>query len=279
MLRKEGDVVLKALMNGLSQWVKKRKPLPGKRQLGNRYVAVLGDIHSNVPALREVLAYLDQAGIDEILVVGDVVGYGPFPGECIDLLIQRQALVISGNHDYVTATGEYPRGFSPDARWVIEWGREHLSDEHVAWLGQLSKVYHQDDWMAVHGAPVDRHYFYAYVYAMTYQENLQHMADTGVRFCFHGHSHIPGVFFRNKQGDGFNDATHLSLRGYDQALICPGSIGQPRSGKQGAEFGVFDREELQWRSHRLNYDVEHVMDVMRDNGFPSQLITRLGQGR
>ncbi|GAB4192424.1 MAG: hypothetical protein Tsb002_22030 [Wenzhouxiangellaceae bacterium] len=270
--------MLSAFANGMGQ-VMRERTRAGRASFRQRYLAVVGDIHANQPALERVLDYLDQEQISDILVLGDIVGYGPHPQVCIEHLIRRKAQVITGNHDYVCANGDYPRGFSPDARWVIEWSRERLAAEHLQWLGELPRVYHQDDWMAVHGAPVDPQYFNAYVYAMTYEDNLQHLADMQVRFCFHGHSHIPGVFYQNTSKDGFNGDATQALSRYDQALLCPGSIGQPRSGIAGAELAIFDREGLEWRFKRLEYDVDPVLNQMRQQGFPGRLVTRLNQGR
>lgn len=244
-----------------------------------RHMALLGDIHSNLPAFKTVLAFLEDEHIEDMLVVGDVVGYGPNPDECVELLKERSAIVIAGNHDFVCAGGEVPRGFSPDARWVLDWSRERMSEENLSWLRDLPRVVQQDNWMAVHGAPIDKHYFYAYVYMMTYEENLQYLKDTETRFCFHGHSHIPGVFFKNGSDDYFSDTDIQELSGYHQALICPGSVGQPRCGKPGAEFGIFDRESLQLKLFRLDYDVDPVINRMREEQFPRRLITRLMQGR
>lgn len=250
-----------------------------KARFSKRYMAVIGDVHGNEPALRAVLAYLDQEGIKDILVTGDVVGYGPDPEICVSLLRERDALVIAGNHDFVCGGGEFPRGFSPDARWVIEWSRERLKQDDLDWLGNLPRVYRQDDWMAVHGAPIDKHYFYAYVYAMTYEDNLQHLADIRTRLCFHGHTHMPGVYYQGELNHGFSDAAEQSLAPYHHALICPGSVGQPRSGYKGTEFAVYDREENRLRLIRLQYDVDPVLEKMRKENFPIRLLTRLMQGR
>ena len=114
---------------------------------------------------------------------------------------------------------------------------------------------------------------------MTYEENLQYLKDVDTRFCFHGHSHIPGVFFENGTDAYFSDALEQDLSQYNQALICPGSVGQPRSGLQGAEFAVLDRETLQLKLIRLQYDLMPMIELMRKEQFPRRLLTRLMQGR
>ena len=279
MPREDQQARLTAIAHGLSVALRKKAKEQHSARFSQRFVAVLGDVHANRPALDVVLDYLDREGVKEMLVVGDVVGYGPYPQYCIQRLQERNAIVIAGNHDYVSGGGDFPRGFSADARWVVEWTRERLAHQDSRWLAELPRVFRQDDWMAVHGAPIDKHYFYAYVYAMTYKENLQHLVDIETRFCFHGHSHMPGVYYQSGSVQDFNPARELALGDYTQALVCPGSVGQPRSGYKGAEFGIFDRETLGWRFLRLDYDLDDMLDCMRRERFPPRLITRLMQGR
>ncbi|MCG8464275.1 MAG: metallophosphatase family protein [Xanthomonadales bacterium] len=276
--------ILDQLAQGLSLSLSKEikaEAKPTQSALESRKIAVIGDIHANEAALRAVLDDIDRQGIEQILVVGDIVGYGPEPESCVQLLMERgdNLLAICGNHDYVCAGGDLPRGFSPDARWVTDWSRERMSEEALTWLKELPKVHKQNEWMAVHGAPIDKHYFFAYVYMMTYEKNLQYLADTDIRFCFHGHSHIPGVFFENGSDEYFSDSEHQSLKKYQQALICPGSVGQPRNGKHGAEYAVVDLDNMDLELKRLDYDLEPLLNTMRKNGFPVRLITRLLQGR
>lgn len=241
--------------------------------------ALLADIHANLPALEAVLEDLDARNIKEALVLGDVVGYGPHPHACIALMRERGFTVLQGNHDYGVATGNLQKGFSRLARQAASWTHQQLDDEDLKWLGDLPPFLRQDDWVAVHGAPIDKQFFYGYVYQMTYRDNLDWLENEKVRFGFHGHSHIPGVYQRIKGKDEFVDPSVYDLNSADHALLCPGSVGQPRSGKPGAEYAVIDRETGQSEFVRIEYDLEKVINDINGAGLPGEMANRLKLGQ
>ncbi|OBS08311.1 hypothetical protein Thpro_022561 [Acidihalobacter prosperus] len=241
--------------------------------------ALLADVHANRPALQAVLRDIDARGIASGLVLGDVVGYGPHPRECIAMLRERGYTVIQGNHDYGAATGSTRRGFSTLAREVVEWTRTRLDDDERAWLGALPPHLRGHDWLAVHGAPIDKHFFYAYVYHMTYTLNLDWLEREGVRLAFHGHTHLAGVYARRDGEDLHATGAHFDLANADQALICPGSVGQTRSGTPGAEYAVVDREAGTVDFVRLDYDLEATACDLRAAGLSVDLASRLRAGR
>lgn len=120
-------------------------------------------------------------------------------------------------------------GLSNTVKTVVHWTVEQLSLEHRQWLKDLPEFEETEEWFAVHGAPLDPAFFYGYVSAMTYEDNLSYMQDNNIRVCFHGHSHMAGVFARDKKGmDHQLTEKTVSVSLYNQLLICPGSIGQPR---------------------------------------------------
>lgn len=241
--------------------------------------AVLADVHANLPALLAVLEDIDKQGVQQIIVLGDVVGYGPHPQACIAELKSCNAKVIQGNHDYATATGDVTKGFSKLAKWAIAWSRENLTDSDKQWLSELEPVYQQDDWMAVHGAPMDKNYFYGYVYHMTYEANLDWMSEHQQFLAFHGHSHIPGVYRRNKSGDAHDANSEQDFSGDKHVLVCPGSVGQPRGGQIDAEYGVYCSAERRWQLHTVRYDVQKTIADMQKLQFPDMLYQRLSQGK
>ncbi len=246
----------------------------------SRLFALLADIHANAPALEAALGYLDRRGIQMGLVAGDVVGYGPHPGACIDLLRGRPELnLVQGNHDHAVVTGHFPTGFSSVAKWVIEWTIGRLTPEQKAFLDEMPLALDGPNWLAVHGAPTDKRYFNAYVYDMTYEENLQDLAARGLDYCFHGHTHLQKIYFKKGDEDGSCVAQRQPLWDYDQALICPGSVGQPRGGKPGAELAVLDLDSWEIELIRLDYDFRRTMADMRTLNFPPNLVERLEAGR
>lgn len=242
-------------------------------------LALLADVHANAPALEAVLNALAKKSIDRIIVLGDVVGYGPHPEQCVAMLQGMAGVrVIQGNHDHAVVTGQYARGFSHYAQWVIDWSRGKLTEEAKQWLALLPVFLHEDDWYAVHGAPLDRTFFNAYVYEMTYEDNLENLAARGVSYCFHGHTHVQQVYYRDERRDGKETAAVQRLGKWEQALICPGSVGQSRGGRCGAEFALFDAESKSLEMHSLPYDTDAVIQDMNRFHFPANLSDRLLRG-
>lgn len=243
-------------------------------------VALLGDIHANAPALERVFNYLEQRGISEMLVMGDVVGYGPHPAECIDMLrAQRGARVLQGNHDHAVVSQNYGLGFSPVSKWVIEWSKERLTADALAWLDSLPLYLQGDDWIAVHGAPNDKTFFNAYVYEMSYEDNLANLESRNLHLCFHGHTHLQKVYYRKHRQDRSSTAQHQQIKDFDRALICPGSVGQPRNGKPGTELALLDRQSGELEFIHLEYDMSTILSDMSSYSFPLNLIDRLKNGR
>ncbi|MGA6829139.1 metallophosphoesterase family protein [Nitrospira sp. NS4] len=269
--------VLEAIQEGL---VERRRGGPCLvDRAGGKPLAVLADIHGNLPALEAVLSYLTTVGVREGIVLGDVVGYGPHPRQCIERLRQTNFVMLKGNHDDAAVTGQIKSGMTQHARWSLEWTCAQLQEEDRKWLQALPPVLHGDRWIAVHGSPLDPSFFNAYVYHMTYEDNLNLLQRRGLPICFHGHTHMPGVYARQaKRGDRRCEEASQSLGEYDHCLICPGSVGQPRNGRTAAQFGIYDPEERQLVLHALNYDVAQTVSDMRAADFPGTLIARLNEG-
>jgi predicted phosphodiesterase len=251
------------------------RPEPPKQPDSGRPFALLADIHSNAAALEAVLAELDRDGITEALVLGDLVGYGPEPGECIRLIRERGYSVLMGNHDYGVAHGEFQKGFSSHGRQVAEWTAACLSQDDMEWLAALPNTLTGDGWMAVHGAPADKARMIAYVYRMTYEKNLDYLARHQVRTCFHGHTHIEGVYYRRDDGDGFCDDAEQSLAGYRHSLVCPGSLGP--KGTQ-ARYAIIDPASWRLEIKTVPYDLDRTLRAMHDLGLPKPLAQRLLDG-
>jgi len=267
------EPVLHALTDALAQ-----EPTiePRRALTDQRYIALLADIHANLPALEAVLEKLRQQGVHHGIVLGDIVGYGPHPAACIERLQGSEFAIIKGNHDHALATGKYHQTFSVSAQWAIEWSLSRISQAQRQWLLDLPPMLHDEDWLALHGAPIDPTFFNAYVYAMTFEQNLDVLAQKGIRFCFHGHTHIPGLYRRIP---GFPDAhcwkPQVDVKDIFHGLLCPGSVGQPRNGLHGAHFAVLDRREQKIFFQQVNYDATAIIAEMNHAGFPAQLIDML----
>lgn len=251
-----------------------------KARTPERFFALIADIHANYSALDCVLAYLKEHNINQGIVLGDIVGYGPEPKECIERLQDSDFQIIKGNHDHAVAVNNTDTGFSANAKTVINWTVEQLSAEHRDWLKYLPAIEENQEWLAVHGAPMDPAFFYGYVYVMTYQDNLDYMQNKNISLCFHGHSHMPGAFARNKRNQDQHLADKkIALTSYNQALVCPGSVGQPRNDCTDTQFAVYDRELQEVTFLTLPYDTGPVVKKMREHQFPEVLCNRLLVGK
>lgn len=244
-------------------------------------MAVIADIHANAPALERVLQFIKENQINDILLLGDIVGYGPHPNECVDILKKQDNLqVICGNHDHAAFTNEDKSnsGITSHAGWALNWTREKISNDSADWLAQLPLYIETLNWLAVHGAPIDEHYFNAYVYQMSYSSNLDALTQRNIPLCFHGHTHIQKVYYRYKGEDFESSKENISIKEHQHSLVCPGSVGQPRCGIPGAELALIDFSDYSIQFHRLDYDINQTLNDMKAQGFPSILIERLEQG-
>jgi putative phosphoesterase len=218
-------------------------------------VAVLSDLHGNRPALEAVLA--DCPPVDAWVCAGDVVGYGPDPGFCIETLRERGVVTIRGNHDRaVVSTAEF--SFNSMASAGIAYARRVLSDEQRDWLSGLPETLTAFDGCVklVHGHPADPD---RYVYPTLFGPELLGTEDVLVM----GHTHVQA-----------HERFDAGL------LVNPGSVGQPRDGDPRAAYTLLDLDgEPTVEERRVEYDVAAVVDAVREAGLPEQVGTRLRKGR
>lgn len=242
-------------------------------------IAIIADIHANAPALNTALKYLQQRNITHTLVLGDIVGYGPHPKQCIDMLDQDTGFsIIRGNHDHAVATGNAVAGATSLAGWTLNWTIENLDNQAKQWLAALPCYLQHENWLAVHGSPRDKTFFNGYVYQMNYTENLDELQSRNIPLCFHGHTHVQKIYYRQRGVDDATDTDVAVLKNMSHALLCPGSIGQPRSGKPGVELAIINTETLELEFQRLSYDMEQTINDMTRYNFPPGLMDRLRSG-
>lgn len=279
--------LLKKLLTGLSRMPvaaavhpANKKNLNARKNNNNRYFAIMADIHANDAALQCTLDFYRERNINQGIVLGDIVGYGPEPQRCIELLQASSFEIIKGNHDHAVATANTERGFSNNAKAVIDWTIEQLPQDCKHWLNGLPAFSHNRHWLAVHGAPIDPAFFYGYVYQLTAEENLDYLQQKNIALCLHGHSHIPGIFGRDPHyRDHHVTGTSVNLNNYAHVLVCPGSVGQPRNGKASAQCAVFDREKRTIEFVDLVYSLDSVIKKMQCYGLPEVLWQRLLTGK
>jgi diadenosine tetraphosphatase ApaH/serine/threonine PP2A family protein phosphatase len=237
-------------------------------------LAILSDIHSNLAALDAVRADLPE--VDEIWVLGDIVGYGPQPNEVISALQEMGARSVLGNHDGAAIGTVDPSDFNPDAARAIEWTRQVLDDNARAYLGSLPEVRCVDELTGVHGSPRDP----IWEYVTSAQLAAVNFEAFGTRYCLFGHTHLPVIY--SDGGDLRTIAAtpdrSISLDS-DRAMLNPGSVGQPRDGNPASSYLLFDTEVAIAEFRRVSYDVSLTQRLMRDAGLPARLIERLSWGR
>ena len=245
----------------------------------SRVFALIADIHANAPALQTALDSLAKRQLDDVMVLGDIVGYGPHPKQCIDLLQNNSGFsFIRGNHDHAVATGHTVTGSTSLAGWTLQWTMDNLDPESKQWLQMLPCYLRSDEWLAVHGSPRDKTFFNGYVYQMNYTENLDVLAERNIRLCFHGHTHIQKIYYRERGVDYEAASCDNGLGRMSHSLICPGSVGQPRGGITGVELAIVNLDTLEIEFQRLEYDMQPTIRDMDRHHFPKELAERLQKG-
>jgi len=238
-------------------------------------IAVLSDVHGNLPALEAVLEALKP--YDAVYQLGDVVGYGPQPDEVVARLAAEKAIGVRGNHDSA-AIGELETdAFNDEARAAVEWTAERIRPETRQWLSALPLRSIDEPFTLVHGSPRDPTWEYVYSAAIARANLSAFQTD----HCLVGHTHIPLVFRERRSGSVesviTNAETTMALDGA-RLIINPGSVGQPRDGDPRASAILLDTEarSLEWR--RVEYPIAQVQRLMRSLNLPKRLIARLQFG-
>jgi diadenosine tetraphosphatase ApaH/serine/threonine PP2A family protein phosphatase len=251
--------------------------------------AIISDIHGNLEALQAVLADIDQQHVQEIYCLGDVVGYGPNPRECIDL-IMRCRVVLLGNHDQGAMFD--PEGFNPPAERAIFWTRAQLETSpegadrrETRWnfLAERPRTFRENGHLYVHGSarnPLNEYVFPEDVYNQRKMDRIYALVE---RYCFQGHTHVPGIFTENSPDelyqfhapDEIDHVFHLDGR---KTLCNVGSVGQPRDTDWRACYILLDGDTIRFR--RVEYDIDTtVAKIYKIPDLDNFLGDRLREGR
>ena len=230
--------------------------------------ALISDIHGNLDALRVVLADIDTKNVDRIISLGDILGYGPDPVQCVDIVAERCEFSLLGNHDF-GALYE-PTNFNLAAEQAAYWTRAQIeaeSDQAAAarrweFLGGLRVRVGFGDFLCVHGSP--RQPINEYIFpedAMNSPVKMQQVFERVDKYCLVGHTHVPGVF--TDEPDFYPPADFegcYKLNDEEKAIINPGSVGQPRDYDPRASYAVLDEEARTVEFFRLEYDIDIVVN-------------------
>ncbi len=241
-------------------------------------IMVIADIHANLAALEAVSADAEGRGpLDEIWCLGDLVGYGPDPGECLRFLKEKCSICVAGNHDLAAAGIIDTAGFNTYAAAAINWTRTKLSQEDRNYLGNLPLFVEREDFTLVHGSPRDP----VNEYLSSTDEAMHSFHIFRTRYCLAGHTHRPTAFTRktasSPQVSRLRHQDVITLAD-DKLIINPGAVGQPRDNDPRASYGVIDFTRHQFTLHRVAYDIEPVQKRMQEQKLPVWLIERLKDG-
>jgi len=237
--------------------------------------AILSDIHGNLEALDTVLADVESRGITSMVCLGDFVGYGAAPNECIERLRRRIEVAVAGNHD-LAACGRIRLGyFNPDAASAARWTTETLTNENLEYLRGLPMSVAWRDVRLVHASPADPEEWH---YVFSPADAVYEMQACAEPTCMIGHSHYPGTFEIEGERVSYTRDLQVPGRPGRRYLINVASVGQPRDGDQRAGYLVYDEEPRSFEHVRLPYDIEGAMRRIRDAGLPPFLAERLQWG-
>jgi diadenosine tetraphosphatase ApaH/serine/threonine PP2A family protein phosphatase len=240
-------------------------------------VLIISDIHANLTAFETVLD--DAKGEWEyVWCLGDVVGYGPDPNECCELLRTMPHLCLAGNHDWAALGRLDIRTFNPDARKAVTWTQETLTRENIDYLEALPTTFVIGNYTLAHGSPREPVWEYI-LEPLIAALNFPHFETA---YCLVGHTHQPVIYEQlNDSGETEAQAPKYrqkrTLNGRRQ-IINPGSVGQPRDANPDAAYAILDVETNSFEHRRIPYDIGAVQARMRQYDMPERLIARLEHG-
>lgn len=248
--------------------------------------AVLSDVHGNLEALGAVLEALAAERIDRILCLGDIVGYGADPAECLARLQACAALMVGGNHD-MACIGKLDLGwFNHAARMSLEWTRDRLSFTDLDTLRRLPLTASEEPWTLVHGTLRHPERF---EYLVDVAQAVDTMTACRTLLCLLGHTHVP-CLIEYQRGprritrmltgpEELGDVAYHTDAEAWRYVVNPGSVGQPRDGDPRASLAIMDTERARIQVRRVPYDIAAAQRKIRATGLPAFLADRLAVGR
>lgn len=250
--------------------------------------AIVSDIHSNLEAMKVVLDDLLSKNITDIICLGDIIGYGPNPRECLDLATAFRVSLV-GNHEEALMEELRTHGFNPKATGAIAWTYNQLDMLHSPhkeankkrwdFIGEMKQTYEENDALYVHGSPCEPTREYIYPRDAMDAEKMERIFSAFTHVCFVGHTHIPGIFTQDLQFIRPEDAElPYRIPKNRKVLINVGSVGQPRDYNPRACYVIWDGKAVVWR--RLSYDYEKTAQkIIATDELDKSLANRLRFGR
>ena len=240
--------------------------------------AIVADIHANLAAFTAVLDDIDgRGGVEEVWCLGDIVGYGPDPHQCLELLCRYNHVCVAGNHDWAAIGKLDTSDFNPDAAAACCWTGQQLTPEDIRYLESLPLVIERGDFTLVHGSPREP----IWEYLLSTASARENFACFQSQFCLVGHSHVPLIFEYSEDGacslNRFPAGGVLGLT-KNRLIINPGGVGQPRDGDPRASYAIYDGEAGTISLYRIPYDIGATQARMVEYRLPMRLVARLNYG-
>ncbi|MDR2692656.1 MAG: metallophosphatase family protein [Chitinispirillales bacterium] len=240
--------------------------------------AFISDIHANLEALEAVLADIAKKDVDEILCLGDVVGYGANPNECADIIAKRCKSVLLGNHDAVATNLLTTQHFNVHAKIAIEWTTQTLTNSNKSFLAALPVSKTTDLITMAHSTPYEPGMWY---YITSLEEAAFNFQFFETKICLVGHTHIPMIIVLDNEEIYVHPEKQISYKEREdrRLLINIGSVGQPRDRNPDSSYGILDTDEKSFCLHRIPYDILKAQSKMKKIKMPDFLVNRLAEGR
>jgi predicted phosphodiesterase len=237
--------------------------------------AVLSDVHANLHALEAVFDDLQSQEVDRYVCLGDIIGYGAFPEECIGKISSLGFITVAGNHDYAALGRIQTENFNALAKTATVWTRDQLSRESVKFLNTIPLVVEEANISFVHSSYYSPELF---DYVQTSYDAHLSLSQLPGRVCFIGHSHIPVAFIQNGCVT-YSLSSEIKVPDGGKVLMNVGSVGQPRDQDPRASYAIYDDENRKITLRRVSYDIEGAISGILGKGLPVMLGERLRTGR
>lgn len=237
--------------------------------------AIISDVHANLEALMATLKAIKKEGPEALWFLGDVVGYGPNPDECIEVLKKEAQLLLAGNHDRAVIGLTDTEYFNPHAKAAVEWTMETMRNENKSFLRGLPifKILRDESIYLVHSSPKEPEEWHYILSTWDAYINFQFFTE---RICFIGHSHYPFIAELNAEGEISVYRDSADFKEDCRYMINVGSVGQPRDGNSHAAYAILKDDSIEIK--RVPYDIVSTQKKMKKAGLPTYLIERLSGG-
>lgn len=240
-------------------------------------LAIISDIHGNLAALEAVIEEIEKQKVDKIICLGDVVGYGPEPVECLQVVREKASVVLMGNHDYACIYRPEMFFFNHFARHAIEWTLKILDEKSLEFINQFPFRHSEADLLFVHANPYRPE---GWDYVLSIDDAIYYLSKFEEKICFIGHSHLPQIYVADDNSKfSLLEQRELIFDKNSRYIINVGSVGQPRDGNPAASFGIVDLEKGIYENVRVAYDIEKEIKQFEKAGLPAFLAQRLRTGK